>query len=81
MKFLKRHFLAMLIIASVFYACKTSKGHKNEWRSLFNGKDLTGWVAKFHHHELGDNCANSFSENNVAIQVNYEGYTSFDRRY
>ena len=78
---LKSYVFTLLLLASVLYACKSSKGHKNEWHSLFNGKDLDGWVAKFHHHELGDNYANTFRVHDGAIQVNYDGYTSFDKRY
>lgn len=51
------------------------------WRSLFNGKDLNDWVVKIHHHELGDNYANTFRVQDGVIQVNYDGYDKFEERY
>lgn len=55
--------------------------HEGEWQSLFNGKDLNDWVVKIHHHELGDNYANTFRVQDGVIQVNYDGYDKFEERY
>jgi hypothetical protein len=41
-------------------------------------KTLTIWIVKIHHHEVGDNYANSFRVKDGAIQVNYD---DFDERY
>jgi 3-keto-disaccharide hydrolase len=81
MNTLKTYLVAILIITSISCTHKKTKSYKNEWRSLFNGKDLNGWVAKFHHHKLGDNYANTFRVHNGTIQVNYDDYTAFDERY
>ena len=53
----------------------------DDWRPLFNGKNLDGWVVKIHHHPVGDNYANTFRVEDGKIQINYEGYTKFDQRY
>ena len=53
----------------------------NDWQTLFNAKNLDGWIAKFHHHELGDNYANTFRVVDGKIQVNYDDYTEFNNRY
>lgn len=45
-----------------------------EWISLFNGKDLTGWTPKIRGYELGENYANTFRVENGAICVRYDGY-------
>jgi hypothetical protein len=52
-----------------------------EWQILFNGKDLTGWTPKIHHHEVGDNYANTFKVKDGAIEVNYDDYGPFEDRY
>ena len=52
-----------------------------EWQTLFNGKNLENWIPKFHHHEVGNNYANTFRVEDGAIQVNYDDYKSFDERY
>ncbi|HLT06310.1 MAG TPA: DUF1080 domain-containing protein [Cyclobacteriaceae bacterium] len=51
------------------------------WIELFNGKNLDGWIPKIHHHEVGENFANTFRVVNGVIQVNYEDYPKFDERY
>ena len=53
----------------------------DEWQVLFNGTDLTGWTPKFHHHEFGDNYANTFRVVDGSIEVNYDEYGAFEERY
>jgi len=53
----------------------------SDWQVLFNGKDLKGWVPKIHHHEVGDNYAETFRVQDGAIAVNYDGYGEFDDRF
>jgi hypothetical protein len=53
----------------------------NGWQSLFNGKNLDGWVVKIHHHELGDNFANTFRVVGGKIQVNYDDYGAFNEQF
>jgi len=66
-----------------FAACSLLKqgSQENEWQYLFNGRNLDGWVVKFHHHELGDNYANTFRVVDGVIQVNYDDYEHFGERY
>ncbi len=45
-----------------------------EWRSLFNGRDLDGWVVKLAHHRLGDNFAETFRVEDGVIAVRYDRY-------
>ncbi len=46
-----------LVCLVLLCGCKStqSPGNNQEWISLFNGKDLEGWTAKFTGYELGDN--------------------------
>jgi len=48
----------------------------SEWRTLFNGRDLTGWTVKLAHHEVGDNHADTFRVEGGAIAVRYDKYGS-----
>ena len=80
--------LILLILSSCISAKKNpSKTENNalenneEWQPLFNGKDLKDWTVKIHHHELGDNYANTFRVTDGVIQVNYDGYDKFEERY
>ena len=80
--------LILLILSSCLSAKKNPSKTENaslenseKWQSLFNGKDLNDWTVKIHHHELGDNYANTFRVKNGVIQVNYDGYDKFEERY
>ncbi|MET2985715.1 3-keto-disaccharide hydrolase [Aureibaculum conchae] len=79
---LKLKNLVLAVIAFGVISCSNKNTKKEpQWQSLFNGKDLEGWVPKFYHHDLGDNYANTFRVKDGAIQVNYDGYTEFNDRY
>lgn len=58
------HFKMILVLtiflAIVSFTPKNTESSKNEWQTLFNDKNLDGWIVKFHHHDLGDNYANTF---------------------
>ncbi len=58
-----------------------SKELGGEWQTLFNGKDIDGWIPKIHHHEVGDNFAQTFRVKDGVLQVNYDGYPEFNNRY
>jgi len=67
-------------------ACNNSRHIAQEptatdWQPLFNGKDLTDWMVKIHHHETGDNYANTFRVEDSMIRVRYEQYDSFNNRF
>jgi hypothetical protein len=47
---------------------------REEWIDLFNGRDLTGWTAKFAKHDVGDNFANTFRVVDGVMQARYDGY-------
>ena len=53
----------------------------DEWLTIFNGKDLTGWNMKIKDHKLGDNYKNTFKVENGNLKVSYENYDSFDNKF
>lgn len=76
-----------LIIISIFLlgGCKApvakSNREKGKWISLFDGKTLDNWIVKIHHHETGDNYANTFRAEDGMIKVRYDQYDGFKERY
>jgi hypothetical protein len=58
-----------------------SRESVNEWQTLFNGKDLNDWIVKIHHHEVGDNHAETFRVKEGVLEVNYDDYQGFNNRY
>ncbi|SMO75026.1 3-keto-disaccharide hydrolase [Gracilimonas mengyeensis] len=80
MTLLKKIFL-LLLPALIFGISCSQQEKPDEWRSLFNGKNLDNWTVKIHHHETGDNYANTFRVVDGIIQVNYDDYDTFGERF
>lgn len=53
----------------------------DDWRALFNGRDLSGWAVKIAGHEIGDNYAGTFRVADGVLQVRYDGYDEFGGRF
>lgn len=76
--------LAVIFFATLIFigfAFKSNVEDQSEWKVIFNGKDLTGWTPKIHHHESGDNYANTFRVVDGLLEVNYDDYDAFEDRY
>lgn len=62
----------------LFLSCQLSNAENQqkteEWKSLFNGNDLTGWTPKFKGHELGVNAKNTFRVEDGLLKVSYDEY-------
>ena len=85
---MKRNILGLSLIGVLLASCSTSPREKvqdpvaHKWESLFNGKDLDGWIPKIHHHESGENYRETFRVEDGAILVKYDGYDEgFEERY
>ncbi len=76
-----KNILALFLFSLVFWSCTKSEEPKEEWVSLFNGKDLTGWDVKISGHELNDNYNNTFIVKDSSIYVNYAEYDTFTHEF
>ncbi len=45
-----------------------------DWKPLFNGRDLSGWTVKIAKHPLGENYADTFRVEDGIIKVYYDKY-------
>ena len=73
---MKMFLKSMVVVAGTGFVLAepaTEKGGE-EWTSLFNGKDLTGWTPKFKGHELGENTKNTFRVEDGLLKVSYQNY-------
>jgi hypothetical protein len=53
-----------------------------EWTSLFNGRDLTGWIPKIRGSETGEDPYHTFRVEDGLLTVGYDGYSgAFDERF
>lgn len=54
---------------------------KGRWVSLFNGKDLDGWVVKIKGYKAGENFGNTFRVEDGLLKVVYDQYPRFDNKF
>ncbi|TDD94712.1 3-keto-disaccharide hydrolase [Flavobacterium cellulosilyticum] len=73
--------IVMAIVSCTSYFSKINGSSDSDWQTLFNGKNLDGWIVKINHHEVGDNYANTFRVKDGKIQVNYDDYGKFNESY
>ncbi len=70
-----------IIILSFTLGCNTKGSKTNheeeEWISLFNKKDLSGWDIKIAGYELNDNYKDTFVVEDSMIRIQYDQYESF----
>jgi hypothetical protein len=59
--------LAALALAGPTHAAE-------RWQSIFNGRDLTGWVPKINHHPAGENWNDTFVVKDGTLRVSYDRY-------
>jgi len=72
-------FIIFVALSHSLFAQKNAA--KEEWQSLFNGKDLTGWDIKIAGHKVNDNYKNTFLVEDKMIRVNYKEYDKFTTEY
>lgn len=52
-----------------------------QWMSLFNGKDLSGWIPKINHRPLGENYLDTFVVRDGVLRVSYDKYSKFSDEF
>ncbi len=74
-------YLLLVLVFAQFSFTSSSSKEKEDWISLFNGKDIKNWTVKIHHHEVGDNYGETFRVEDGLIKVRYDKYEQFNERY
>lgn len=72
-----------LLCINLGTSCKNSKEtpSNEKWVSLFNGKNLDGWLVKITGYELNNNAFNTFQVDEGVLKVSYEAYDTFTNQY
>src|SRR4030095_1690193 len=82
---MKRFVWIMLLILSLFQSFRSKKineiNKKNQWVSLFNGKDLAHWTPKIAGYKPGDNFGNTFRVSDGILSTRYDNYDNFHNRF
>lgn len=75
----------LFVFVVFFWGCSATPHNptadQEEWVALFDGETLNGWTPKIRGYAYGDNFAETFSVQDGAIHVSYNGYESFDERF
>jgi hypothetical protein len=71
---------ALMLATSAVHAAQAGEDPR-EWRPLFNGKDLSGWIPKFAKHPLGENPLDTIRVEEGVIKVDYSRWKNFDMRF
>ncbi len=79
MKKFKLYFLLSFLLAAFSANAQNSK--KENWESMFNGKDLSKWKPKIRYHAAGENFGNTFRVEDGKIVVRYDAYEKFDEKF
>jgi hypothetical protein len=75
-----RKLFSLFVCLSLLISCKNKEKQeplepvKENWVTLFNGKDLNDWIVKIKGHPAGDNYNNTFIVEDGVMKVNYEKY-------
>jgi hypothetical protein len=67
-------YLLFFIFFSHFSMSQKVNSLKENWISLFNGKDINNWIVKIHHHDVGINYGETFRVADRMIKVRYDQY-------
>ncbi len=78
---LKYTFLIVVCLSLPGSSVFAQRASKENWESMFNGKDLSEWTVKIRNHDAGDNFGNTFRVEDGKIVVRYDAYDKFDERF
>lgn len=67
----------LMLTCSLLSVQAFGAGHE-DWRPMFNGKNLDGWTVKITGHEVGVNHGNLFRVEDGVLKVSYDQYEKFD---
>src|SRR5690606_10838253 len=73
--------LSLALSLATVHTTFAAKPVEKQWESLFNGKDLSGWVIKIAGHPLNENYKNTFRVEDNVLKVSYEEYERFDNEF
>jgi hypothetical protein len=79
--FTKRIVFAGLLLWLLSCTTHRKSTSQSEWIPLFNGRDLTNWTVKIHHHNTGVNFGNTFRAEDGMIKVRYDQYGDFNDQF
>lgn len=77
---MKKYFGPILLLI-ILHGCSKDESKQENWISLFNGKDLTGWDIKIAGQDINDNYKNTFRVEDGMLRIMYDQYQTFDDKF
>jgi len=77
----KNYLFLTLLLVAVCSCTEKKDNNKEEWQSLFNGKDLSGWDIKIKDYPLNENYKNTFRVEDSMLRIVYSDYDKFDNHF
>ena len=71
----------LALVGAIMVSVDAAAAEDSQWRSLFNGRDLSGWTIKIANHPLNENYADTFRVEDGVIKVSYDRYGKFEGRF
>lgn len=72
----------VIIVAALLSACQPASNSTNsdqeDWISLFNGVNLSGWDVKIAGYPLNENYLETFIVEDSMIRISYDNYEEFN---
>ncbi|WP_044175291.1 3-keto-disaccharide hydrolase [Flectobacillus major] len=78
---MKKILITTLCLVGSLTVLAQRKPQTADWKSLFNGKDLSGWDIKIAGQPLNDNYKNTFVVENGILRIKYDEYQNFDGKF
>ncbi len=72
---------AAIVVAGLALLGAAPAEAEGHWRSIFNGRDLSGWTPKVNHRPAGENWKNTFVVKDGVLRVSYAEYGHFTDEY
>ena len=84
--------ISALIVLSIVFSCQKNQQQNNkndksvfvskkQWKSLFNGNNLEGWIPKINGYALNNNYKNTFRAEDGVLKVSYNNYDTFTDQF
>lgn len=77
---MKKIVFPFIVTLLILTSCKNNPA-KEQWVSLFNGKDFTGWDIKIKGSALNVNYKNTFRVEDGLLKVRYDQYEKFNNEF
>jgi hypothetical protein len=61
--------------------CQNTEDKDGTWISIFNGKNLDGWIPKVTGYKSGENPLQGFKVEDGILKVNYNNFAAFNGRF